>query len=231
MNSNPPITSGPVPRWAVWGALVLGCELGCAGMPWQCQKEHTSIITPAMRISAIREGGSRATGAGLEDHAQLADELALQIRTERDPLVRKAIQETAGELEAPLAREMLIAGLSDDDLNVRLVCCQMLGKRGEPENVAPLQKILEKTGDLDLRLAAADALGQIRSPESIRALGVALKDRDPALQFAAVEAMKNLTDQDLGYDVKAWQQFAEQGQLNVQPEVSLAQKVKQISPF
>jgi HEAT repeats len=205
---------------------------GCAGLPFQSPKERTSIITPAMRISAIREAGARARDVDATEQAKSVDELVAQIRTERDPIVRRAIQEAIAEHPTQLAREVLIAGLNDDDLDVRLACCNKLGSRGEPEAVPALRGVLEGNEKLDVKLAAADALGKINTPESIAALSLAVKDRDPALQYAGVESLKLLSGQDLGNDVKAWQQFAEQGQPPAsQPEVSVADKLLNTSRF
>lgn len=216
-------------RWLiVVGTLLPGCA--SISPPWK-QKEHTSIITPAMRISAIRESAARSVDGDTLQQSQLVDELAMQIRTESDPLVRAAIQESLGDLQVPLARDVLIAGLNDEDLNVKLICCEKLGERGEPENVAILSQLLSGSEVLDVKLAAADSLGKIQSPESVKALSLALKDRDPALQYAGVEALKQLSGQDLGNDVAVWQQFAEQGQLPPEPEISVADRVKQLSPF
>lgn len=203
---------------------------GCAGAPFK-DYERTSIITPAMRISAIREAGARARGADSTEQAAAIDELIAQIRTERDPIVRRAIQETIAEYPTPLARDVLVAGLKDEDLDVRLTCCRKLGERGEIESVPVLRGILEGGDKLDVRLAAADALGQINSPESIEALSLAVKDRDPALQYAGVEALKKLSGQNYGNDVKAWQQFTEQNPGTAPPKASLADKVRQYSPF
>ena len=165
------------------------------------------------------------------EQTRLVEELAMQIRTEGDPLVRAAIQESLGDIEVPLARDVLIAGLNDDDLNVKLICCQKLGDRGEPENVPVLRGILEGSESLDVKLAATDALGKIRSPESVKTLALAVKDRDPAMQYAGVEALRQLSEQDFGNDVTAWQQFAETGQLTEKAEESIATRVIQMSPF
>ncbi len=209
---------------------ILLASVGCTSLPWQ-ENERTSIITPAMRIAAIREGAARARNADATEQKRSVDELVAQIRTERDPLVRRAIQESIAEYQVPLAREVLIAGLNDDDIEVQMACCRKLGKRAEPEAVAPLRQVLQSSDNLDLRLAATDALGQINAPEAIEALSLAVKDRDPALQYAGVEALKNLSGQDLGRDVKAWQQFTEQGDAVIQPKTSLTDKVRQYSPF
>jgi HEAT repeat protein len=211
------------------GLLLLLVASGCT-LPFQ-DRERTSIITPAMRIAAIREAGARARDTDEVEQTKSIDELVAQIRTERDPLVRRAIQEAVSEHSTALARDVLIAGLKDDDTDVRLTCCQKLGQRGEPEAVAPLKDLLESDTNLDVRLAATDALGKINTPESIAALSLAVKDRDPALQYAGVEALKNLSGQDLGNDVKAWQQFTEQGVAPASTKESVADKVRRYSPF
>lgn len=216
--------------WSVSCLALLIAAAGCASLPFQ-EKERTSIITPAMRIAAIREAGARARDADSTEQTRSVEELVAQIRTERDPLVRRAIQESMAEYQTPLARDVLIAGLKDDDLDVQLTCCRKLGTRAEPDTVAALRGVLETAEELDLKLAATDALGKINTPESIEALSLAVKDRDPALQYAGVEALKSLSGQDLGNDVKAWQQFTEQGQSVVQPQTSLADKMRQYAPF
>ncbi len=213
-----------------FAAVVLCASAGCTSMPFQ-DYERTSIITPGMRIAAIREAGARARDADSTEQARSVDELVVQIRTERDPLVRKAIQEAVAEFQTPLARDVLIAGLKDDDLDVRVTCCRKLGARAEPESVSALKELLEGDEKLDVKLAAADALGKINTPESVAALSLAVKDRDPALQYAGVEALKGLTGQDFGNDVKAWQEFTEQGQPMIQPKASMADKVRKYSPF
>ena len=62
-----------------------------------------------------------------------------------------------------------------------------------------------------MRLAATAALGKIKSPEAIQGLAVALEDRDPAMQYVAVEWMKSVTGKDYGPNVEAWRQVAAGG--------------------
>lgn len=210
--------------------LAFVAAAGCTSGPF-VQKERTSIITPAMRIATIRQAAARARDGDMAAQTKAVDELVEQIRVERDPIVRKAIQETIAEYQVPMARQVLIAGLQDDDLDVRLACCHQLGRRGEPEAVPALRAVLESNEKLDVKLAAADALGNINTPESIEALSLAVKDRDPALQYAGVEALKSVSGKDLGNDVKAWQQFTEQPTATVEPRTTVADRLRQYSPF
>ncbi len=195
-------------------------------MPWQ-DNEKTSIITPKMRISAIQEIGARAADADADEQQTLTEQLATQIQTEPDPLVRRAIQEAIAELPTPLAQDVLIAGLQDDDLDVRVTCCHALGQRSDPSVISALRVALETDEQLDVQLAAIDALGQIKSPQSVSALATAVNDRDPALQYAGVQALKSVSGKDLGNDVAAWRQYA----ASEQPEISLAERPTGWSPF
>ena len=202
------------PRWPCrlrWGwaasALGLAALTGCQLWPFG-GKERTTIITPSMRAASIREMGPRNRDAEDDEQRRVCEQLAQQIRTEPDPIVRRAIQETIAEFDAPLAESVLLAGLNDDDRDVKVTCCRLLGQRGKPQAIEPLSKLVASDGDLDVRLAAVDALGAIKTPAVIPGLAAALKDRDPALQFAGVEAMKLVTEEELGNDVEAWRKYA-----------------------
>jgi HEAT repeats len=188
-------------------AIAVTLIAGCHFLP--SNKDKTSIITPAMRMASIREFGPRGRDADAAEQASICEQLAQQIRTEPDPIVRKTIQETIGEFNSPLANAVILAGLNDEDRDVRMTCCQLLGRRGDQNAIAPLAKLVSADAELDVRLAAVDALGEMKTPAAIQGLAAALKDRDPAMQFAGVESMKKVSGQDLGNDVEAWRQYAD----------------------
>jgi HEAT repeat protein len=190
--------------------VILLAAAGCQMWPFR-HKELTSVITPSMRAASIREMAPRGRNATDAEQARMCEQLAQQIRTEPDPIVRKAIQETIAEFKAPLASDVLLAGLHDDDRDVRISCCRMLGKRKELASIDALGKAVADDTELDVRLAAVDALAAMKNRAAVNALSAALKDRDPAMQFAGVEAMKSVTGETkLGNDVEAWRQYAEQ---------------------
>ncbi len=212
-------------------ALFLIVATGCASWPFHA-KERTSILTPGMRVSSIQEMAARANDVDSAQQARLSEQLATQIRTEPDPLVRKAIQETIAEYSTPLAHDVLVAGLSDDDLDVRLACCLKLGERSETSSTQVLRRVLENEDELDVRLAAVDALGKIPSKESVAALAVALKDRDPAMQYAGVQSLRAISGLDLGNHVEAWREYAAGEQPQISPQgISVAERIQKASPF
>ena len=239
----PTMPIGKQPCALPWNTLLLGLFTlttwaGCSLWPFAAE-EHTSIITPTMRASTIREMGARGQQADSDQQQRITDQLAQQIRTEPDPLVRLAIQETVAQFDTALAQMILLAGLNDTDRNVRIVCCRKLGQRAAKTGndadrqkvVAQLQRVLEKDQDTDVRFAAVDALGQIQTIDSVRALARALHDHDPAMQYAGVEALKRVSGQDLGNDVKAWRQYADGESPRIQAAPSVAQRVKELLPF
>ena len=139
-------------------ALAAATLVGCHSGPF-APKERSTVITPAMRISAIQETATKADGSQSQAQISLTDQLASQIRTEPDPVVRRAIQSAVAEFRTPMAREILLAGLADNDPGVRVTCCMRLGERGETVAVAALRRVLETDEDLDVRIAAVDAMG------------------------------------------------------------------------
>jgi len=135
------------------------------------------------------------------------------------------------EFRTPMAQQVLEAGLSDGDETVRVACCQALGRRAEAVSTASLENALRTDQDIDVRLAAAEALGKIKSPEAIAAIVVALDDRDPALQYVGVQAMKSITGQDYGPDVQVWRQVALGGNPPPAEAPSLAERLRDARPF
>ena len=194
------------------------------------ERKLTTFNTPAMRVDAVREFGMRSSGVDTPEQRQITDQLARQIQVEPDPLVRQAVVAAIADFRTPMAQQVLEAGLSDENAAVRVTCCRSLGKRAELVSVASLTAALRSDKDIDVRLAAATALGKIKSDESVKALAVALDDRDPALQYAGVESLKAITGRDYGPDVQVWRQVAAGG---TPPEVtpSVAQRLRKMSPF
>src|SRR5215204_3351483 len=133
-------------------ALLLAANVGCH--LWPSSRDKTSVITPAMRMASIREFGPRGRDADAAEQARICEQLAQQIRTEPDPIVRKAIQETIGEFKTPLANSVVLAGLNDEDRDVRVTCCRLLGERGDPSAITPLSNLVSADTDLDVRLSA-----------------------------------------------------------------------------
>ena len=145
--------------------------------------------------------------------------------------MREAIIRATAEFRTPLAYQILEAGLRDDNPQVRVACCQSLGTRGETRSVASLASALRDDEDKDVRLAAVEALGNVKDPTAVAALAVALDDRDPAMQFVGVQAMRSITGKDYGGDVEAWRQVAAGNSPPEPPSPSIAERLREAVRF
>ncbi len=219
--------------WLLVGLTVLA---GCRSTSWPDywpfpDYERTSFHTPSMRVDAIQQFAAKSKGVDSPEQRELTDQLARQIQVEPDPLVRKAVVHAIAEYRTPIVPQVLEAGLKDQNVAVRIACCQAIGKRGDASAIPNLATALREDKSIDVRLAAAEALGGIKSPEAIQALTVALDDRDPALQYAGVESMKSITGKDYGGSVEAWRQVAAGQTPPPVPTPSIADRMKRMSPF
>ena len=108
-----------------------------------------------------------------------------------------------------------------------MAACEAWGKRNDAQAVSLLSEALRSDVDSDVRLAAAKALGETKNPAAVAALGEALSDSDPAMQYQAVLALKQSTGKDLGDNVERWQQYVK-GELPKDPTPSLADRVRRL---
>src|SRR5262245_234668 len=98
---------------AALGALC-GCHSFLGYKGWPCpEHDHTTFLTPAMRIDTIKQFAAQSTGTDTPEQRKLTDQLARQIQIESDPLVRRAIVRAAADFRTPMASQIVQAGLND----------------------------------------------------------------------------------------------------------------------
>ena len=166
------------------------------------------VPSPADRIASLQKLAREATRKNTEEKQQTALELGQSIRMEEDPLIRAEIVRTLGEYPGEVSGPVLRAALGDPDAEVRMVACEVWGRRADQQAAALLGGILGGDIDTDVRLAAARALAGSKDPVAVAALGQALEDRDPAIQYRAVLSLREVTGENFGNDVDRWRQYA-----------------------
>jgi len=208
------------------------CLYGCAMPSWARltnKQKHTvpGIVPPHERISQLREQRKRASEMPPQAADQLAAELAPLCAEEDDPMIRSEIVLTLGALRSERARQSLLAAGQDPSSQVRIAVCKAWTSIGDETASSELARILSSDTDKEVRHAAAKGLGEAGGPHAVPALGSALEDRDPAMQYLAMESLKQVSGQDYGHDVRLWKQYV-QGQTPVREEKSLAQQVRDV---
>jgi hypothetical protein len=209
-------------------ALVCGCASTnkmATWWPWSAPDQSADLVRYGpvswQKIEQLKE--LRKSGAAAIDESQLAQ----QIRTEKDPMVRVEVVRTLARVPTPTAGALIAAALHDPDVDVRVTACQEIGKIGGEEASRLLGTALASDTSVDVRIAATKALGHMRDPQAVPLLVVALEDPDPALQLRGMEAMRLATGKDLGNDVNRWREFALHPDPNA-PEESLAAKMRRL---
>lgn len=200
-----------------WG---LGCTQSQYGKndwltpPWvRSQWEAEAEIADSLfsRKAEMTKAVASVSGAAVESQQQVANQLSEIIL--RDPilLLRLHALKLISMLDCPKTSETLNIATSDPSSDIRIAAVKALQQFPNSESVYQLQEVIANDSDDDVRLAATRVLGNMPGQNSVRALGVALNDRNPALQITATESLMRVTGQpSIGRNVVAWQDYVKQ---------------------
>lgn len=149
--------------------------------------------------------------SALAGSASQQDEIAQRLKDVifRDPIVllRLHAVQQLGRLSCPNALDALQTASKDRNTEIRVAAARSLGKMAHPDAIPILQEVIGSDMNGDVRLAATQAMGSFSSVQSLEALSIAIEDKDPALQVAAIESLEKVTGQNLGPDVFAWKNY------------------------
>ncbi len=182
--------------------------------PWVRQKweaEEQIADTLFSRKQRMTEAVSAVAGGTVESQQEVASKLSEVIL--RDPilLMRLHSLRLITSLDCPKTAETLAIAANDPSSDIRIATVKALERIPDDESVYLLQEMLANDTDDDVRIAATRALGNFQGQASVRALSLALEDRNPALQVSATESLMRTTgQQSIGRDVAAWQRYVQQ---------------------
>ncbi len=204
--------------------LLLGATLllpaGCADGPlfyvvslspsrrqeWAADERYEPTLHRQLdEVHSVRDTAGSMTVA---EQKHWAHEMKYLLETQQSPLLRAAAVDALAELAVPEADSGLALALKDKDPTVRIAACRAWAQHGGKQAIEHLAEMLGSDTNLDVRLAAAKALGRFKDPTAYEALGLALDDSDPALQYRAVESLKEASGRDFGNDLDAWRRLA-----------------------
>lgn len=187
---------------------------GCAGWANRLDPKRVAVererygATADQRIADLKADGERAKKEGSQAIQDFSQRLTAVMLEEHDPRVRSAILGVAAELDTPGAVAICKGALEDPDERVRTRACEVQADRGGPEAVALLAARFESDASIDVRLKALKELGALRDESAIPVLARALENDDPAVQYRAVAALREVSGRDLGDDVNLWRTWA-----------------------
>ena len=222
-------------RQIVAGLGLLIVMTGCSGGPFGLARYNPVLVeewkkdeqygqTLPQRLEEMEEWEADAAGMPPDRQLTLSRQLDEIIRQETNPILVTRAVKTQAAFPTDVAGESLRFAIGHPQSDVRIAACKGWGRRGGPDAPELLANVLGSDTDQDVRLAAAKELEQFRSPVAIQALGLALEDGNPALQYRCVASLKEVTGKDYGEDVRAWREFVASGQAKPAPEASLAER-------
>lgn len=195
------------------GSLLLGA-LGCAefaGLNPVLRKQwrEDEKILPSFHahLKRVRALEAQAATMPREEQQRVSRELTRLIREDRNTLLRTAAVRSLSAFPQEMSREGIQVAATDKEPRLREVACAALGRLGDPASIGMLAALLQNDDDLDVRLAASQQLGYFSDPLAVQALGSALDDSNPALQFRAVQSLERASGRDYGRDLELWRAY------------------------
>jgi len=141
---------------------------------------------PDVRAEAIKYIGENQYAPAVPVLAQLVEE--------SDPGTRYLAAIALGKIgdEAESSVSSLLIALRADDMYLRVAVTGALINIGDPAVPGLIKALFDK--NKAVRRASAKALGKIGNPRAIKALEVAVKDREPGVRKLCREALERLQD-------------------------------------
>jgi HEAT repeat protein len=214
--------------------LALSVLSGCSELPtWVPFTKETpdrlpGVPTPAEKLAALRKLVKDAPSRNAEEKQRVVHDLTKALPKELDPMIRAEIITTLAHYPHPETDRVLQAAIRDSDVDVRITACRAWAIRGGPEATKTLATMLSSDADKDVRLAAAKSLGQSKDAAAVAALGGALDDPDPAMQYVAVGSLRSSTGKDFGNDVNQWRQYVKGETPKPDRPISVAEQLRKM---
>jgi HEAT repeat protein len=202
--------------------LLVACLVGCAEgpfwrmgklSPWAREKwaaEEAIADTTFKTKREMNELVATALKGSANEREQAARELSGKALQNPILLTRLQAIRVLGQLDCETTHETLATLSRDPNTDVRLAVIQSWEKMPATVAVPALQGLIANDTNVDVRLAATRALGEYPGEQSLRALNLALTDRDPAIQLRATESLEKVSGRELGRNVKQWQEYVAQ---------------------
>jgi len=156
-----------------------------------------------------------------------AEHLDKMIENDESPEMRRLAVRAAGRLRDPSAMAMIEKGLDDDSVKVRMEACSSLGRMTGEEAARTLAATVGTDTSEDVKHAALTALASHKNQVAVKALKVALSDRNPATRDLAIQSLRSATGKNYGDDPQVWI-AALDGKPTQQVETRLAERLRDI---
>ena len=195
--------------------LISGCAEGMFWKtgymaPWvrqQWSAEEEIAATFFARQEKMAEVVAKANTGSLASQEKASEYLAEIVANDPVLLMRIEATQLLGELSTETAELALQTAARDREIEVRKAAVKSLSELDSDLASQLLNQMALQDADTDVRLAATRSLALFPGTNSQQTLADVLNDPNPALQLRAAEALTEITNEDFGRDILAWQEY------------------------
>ena len=223
--------------------MALSSVIGCVDGPLYELKKYNPVIQSqwrqdrergpvfSQRVDEMRLVARQLPSMPPDEQTKWVNTISSIVQTETSPeLRREAVLALTTVIQLPLAAETVMKLSQDKNDKVRLAVSKSLRDQMTPESTQTLMAMAKSDKNESVRLSAVESLGPHKSEEVKQFLAKQLSDRNPAMQYSASLALKDLTGKDFKGDVSLWKRYLN-GE-NVEPkELTFYEAMQSYNPF
>ena len=172
---------------------------------WRQDEEYGATFTT--RVAEFETLKAQIPSMPQDEKERWANILGEMMDTETSPELRRLSVECLAMIASPIADEGLTKASEDKVDKVRITACKAWLARNSDTSKKMLTQIAVSDQSPSVRIAALEALGETAGGVAKEAFEMALEDDDPAIQFQAAQSLKQITGEDFGGDIEAWQNY------------------------
>jgi hypothetical protein len=172
---------------------------------WRQDEEYGATFTT--RVAEFETLKAQIPSMPQEEKERWSNILSEMMDTETSPELRRLSVECLAMISSPIADEGLTKASEDKVDKVRITACKAWLQRKSDTSKKMLTQIAVSDQSPSVRIAALEALGETAGGVAKEAFEMALEDNDPAIQFQAAQSLKQITGEDFGGDIEAWQNY------------------------
>ena len=222
----------------LWCCVPLLSAAGCVGGPFpqyahwrpdlrkEWKQDEAFGPTYHQQVSDLRHLARNSARMTPAEQQRWSKHLSAMAAEEENSALQIEVIRTLASFPTAITAATLRNATTSGDAGVRMAAAAAWGRLGGPEAIEQLATLIGSDTDPDVRLAATRELGRFSDAAAIKALGIALDDDSPALQYRAMRSLRLATGRNYGNSVPAWRIFVQGGDPGPEKTPSVAERVR-----
>jgi len=216
------------------GLVLSGCQSVSQRLPFiggGAADADPRYEAPHLRLARLNKLAKELPSQPTAVRQSQAVKLLQQYHSETDPMIQASLVRAITACGTAESDQVLrSASIHPTSRDIRIAACEGWAKRGTPEAVDQLVRLMEGAStdslpDKDVQIRAAWALGQTRDQRALPALRRGIDHSDPAMQRRCMASLTDVTGEKFGMNVQNWRDYLD-GRIATPPrEMSIADRI------